>query len=194
MNTKGIFITGLTVGAFMLAPAAFAEEGSHAGKEMKSDASQESSETPSTEQKNTMEPARTEQKKTMESAETKEPGQMRTAEAQILKASEVIGYTVKNAEGQELGEIEDLVIDPDHGRIAYAVLSFGGFLGMGDKFFAIPWEAMKPLPTEQTVRLDVAKEKLEKAPGFNKDAWPNMADREWGLVVYKYYELDPYWQ
>lgn len=179
--TKGIFITGLTVGAFLLAPAVFAEEGSHAEKDMKSSTYQESSETTSSKQKDAAE----------SSQQTKEHA---AQESRSLKASEVMGYTVKNAEGQELGEIEDLVIDPEHGRIAYAVLSFGGFLGMGDKLFAIPWDAMKPLPAQETIMFDVTKEKLENAPGFDKNNWPDMADREWGSKVYKYYDQEPYWQ
>jgi sporulation protein YlmC with PRC-barrel domain len=185
MNTKRIFLTGLTIGAFAMAPAAFAAEGTHAEKEMQSGSQQEAAESSSAQQKGT---AETSQQQTEDSTQAK------AQESSVLKASEVIGYTVKNAEDQELGAIEDLVIDPEHGRIAYAVLSFGGFLGMGDKFFAIPWEAMKPMPAQGTFRLDVDKEKLEKAPGFNKDNWPDMADREWGLVVYKYYDQDPYWQ
>ena len=184
MDVKKIFMTGLTIGAFSMAPAVFAAEGTHAEKEMKSSSQQEASETLSPKQKEAVESTQ----------QTKEHTQTKVQEARALKASEVIGYTVKNAEDQELGTIEELVIDPEHGRIAYAVLSFGGFLGMGDKFFAIPWEAMKPMPAQEAFRLDVAKEKLEKAPGFNKDDWPDMADREWGLVVYKYYDLDPYWQ
>lgn len=185
MNAKQIFMIGLTIGAFSMAPAVFAAEGTHAEKEMKSGFQQESSEPSSSQQKEAVESTQ---------QQTEKHTQTKTQEARSLKASEVIGYAVKNAAGQELGAIEDLVIDPEHGRIAYAVLSFGGFLGMGDKFFAIPWEAMKPMPAQETFRLDVTKEKLEKAPGFSKDDWPNMADREWGLVVYKYYGLDPYWQ
>jgi sporulation protein YlmC with PRC-barrel domain len=185
MNAKQILVMGLSIGAFSMAPAVIAAEGTYAEKEMKSGSQQESSETSTFQQKEAVESTR---------PQTRENTQTKAQEARTLKASEVIGYSVKNAEGQELGAIEDLVLDPEHGRIGYAVLSFGGFLGMGDKLFAIPWEAMKPIPAQETFRLDIAKEKLEKAPGFNKDNWPDMANREWGLVVHKYYNLDPYWQ
>ncbi|MGE0825189.1 MAG: PRC-barrel domain-containing protein [Candidatus Binatia bacterium] len=203
MKTKEIIITGLTAGAFLLAPAAFAEEASHAENHMKSSTHQAAGETTGSQQKEIAPRAQqgsttttgAEQKEAAQSSpQSNEQKQMKAQESSILRASEVIGYTVKNPQGQELGQIEDLVIDPEHGRIAYAVLSFGGFLGLGDKLFAIPWDAMKPMPSQQTVQLDVSKEKLEKAPGFNKDNWPNVADREWGLVVYKYYDLDPYWE
>lgn len=112
-------------------------------------------------------------------------------QSKSLKVSEMIGYTVRNPEGQELGEIEELVIDPANGRIAYAVLSFGGFLGMGDKYFAVPWEALKPMPTQNSFSLNMDKEKLENAPGFDKNNWPDLADREWNKNVHRFYNLEP---
>ena len=85
------------------------------------------------------------------------------------------------------------MIDLDTGRIAYAVLSFGGFLGMGDKLFAIPWSALTVDKVEKRFILNVDKELLKRAPGFDKDHWPNMADRAWGAQVFKYYGAKPYW-
>ena len=92
----------------------------------------------------------------------------------------VIGSKVVNAKNEDLGKIEDLVLDAGAGRIAYAVLSFGGFLGMGDKYFAIPWNAFHFNLTENRAVLNVDKKLLENAPGFDKDNWPNMADSTWG--------------
>jgi hypothetical protein len=85
------------------------------------------------------------------------------------------------------------MIDLENGRIAYAVLSFGGFLGMGDKLFAIPWSTLRVDTVEKRFVLDVDKQKLELAPGFDKAKWPNMADRTWGVEVHKYYAAKPYW-
>ena len=85
------------------------------------------------------------------------------------------------------------MIDLDTGRIAYAVLSFGGFLGMGDKLFAIPWGALAVDKVEKRFILDVDKERLKLAPGFDKEHWPNMGDRSWGSQVYTYYGAKPYW-
>jgi len=110
-----------------------------------------------------------------------------------LSASTITGDTVRNAAGEELGHIEDLMMDTDSGRISYAVLSFGGFLGMGDKLFAIPWPAMTLDTENKSFILNVSKEKLENAPGFDKNNWPDMADREWGRGVYSYYDYKPYW-
>jgi hypothetical protein len=106
----------------------------------------------------------------------------------------VIGNGVVNADYEEIGKIEDLALDASAGRIAYAVLSFGGFLGIGDKYFAIPWNAFSfNLPMSRVV-LNVEKKLLEKAPGFDKDNWPNMADATWGTGIHKHYGLTPYWE
>jgi hypothetical protein len=106
----------------------------------------------------------------------------------------VIGSKVVNAQNEDLGKIEDLVIDAGAGRIAYAVLSFGGFLGMGDKYFAIPWNAFRFNLTEKHAVLNLDKKQLENAPGFDKDNWPNMADSTWGTNIYKHYGYTPYWE
>jgi hypothetical protein len=106
----------------------------------------------------------------------------------------VIGSTVVNAKNEDLGKIEDLVLDAGAGRIAYAVLSFGGFLGMGDKYFAIPWNAFHFNLSEKRAVLNVDKKMLESAPGFDKDRWPNMAESQWGTSIYKHYGYTPYWE
>jgi sporulation protein YlmC with PRC-barrel domain len=112
----------------------------------------------------------------------------------IVPAKSVIGSNVVNANYQDLGTIEDLVLDAGAGRIAYAVLSFGGFLGVGDKYFAIPWYAFQFHLAEKRIVLNVDKKLLESAPGFDKANWPNMADSTWGTSIYKHYGLAPYWE
>lgn len=114
---------------------------------------------------------------------------------QVLSASAIIGNKVVNTAGEHLGNIKELMIDLDGGLIAYAVLSFGGFLGMGDKLFAIPWEALTVDTDNHSVILDVDKEVLKDAPGFDKDHWPDNAKYEagWLLGVYEYYGYSPYW-
>lgn len=112
----------------------------------------------------------------------------------LLSATTMIGDAVRNPQGEDLGEIEELMIDLDAGRIAYAVLSFGGFLGIGDKLFAIPWEALTLLADEHAFTLDIDRETLEKAPGFDQDDWPETISRDWLLAVYEYYNYTPYWR
>jgi sporulation protein YlmC with PRC-barrel domain len=113
---------------------------------------------------------------------------------QVLSASTVQGDNVKNPQGESLGEINEIMIDTETGRVAYAVLSFGGFLGMGDKLFAIPFEALRIDQRNERVILDVPREKLENAPGFDKDNWPMTADRRWGAEIHQHYGMRPYWE
>ncbi|MGH9684638.1 MAG: PRC-barrel domain-containing protein [Candidatus Acidiferrales bacterium] len=106
----------------------------------------------------------------------------------------VIGSKVINQQNEDLGKIEDIVIDAAAGRITYAVLSFGGFLGMGDKYFAIPWDALRFNLSDKHAILNVDKKILESAPGFDKDSWPNMGDTKWGTQIYEHYGYKPYWE
>ena len=111
----------------------------------------------------------------------------------VLSGSSLKGDKVVNYKGEDLGKIEEVMIDLDRGRVAYAVLSFGGFLGMGDKLFAIPWQAFSVDTTNKRLVLNADKELLEKAPGFDKDNWPDMADLSLGSTLYGYYGYKPYW-
>ena len=116
-------------------------------------------------------------------------------QADIFRASKLIGADVENPQGEDLGKIEDVVIDPQDGSVAYAVLSFGGFLGLGEKYYAIPWNALHPKAGEaDEFVLNVDKERLQNAEGFDKNNWPNMADRRWGQEVHAYYGSQPYWE
>jgi sporulation protein YlmC with PRC-barrel domain len=113
---------------------------------------------------------------------------------QLMKGSTFIGSNVENPQGQNLGDIKDVVIDRSSGRIAYAVVSFGGFLGVGEKLFAVPWGAFsQPKADKDTFVLDVDKERLKNAPGFDTHNWPQMASQEWVTSLYSYYHVPPYW-
>ncbi|MEW5745805.1 MAG: PRC-barrel domain-containing protein [Nitrospirota bacterium] len=112
----------------------------------------------------------------------------------LIRGTKLIGKEVENRAGEDLGDIEDIVIDLSQGRIAYAVLSFGGFLGAGDRFFAIPPEALEWSADDDRLILDVDKRSLERAPGFDKDNGPDMADRAWGSSIYRFYGRSPYWE
>jgi sporulation protein YlmC with PRC-barrel domain len=113
---------------------------------------------------------------------------------EIMDAETLCGDKVVNAAGEALGKIEAIMLDVESGRIAYAVLSFGGFLGMGAKLFALPWAALTLDAAEKRFVLDASKEKLENAEGFDKDHWPTMADPEWASRLHSYYNVSPYWR
>lgn len=113
-----------------------------------------------------------------------------------VRVKDMIGLRVYNRGDENLGKIEDLVMDASSGRVRYAVLSFGGFLGMGDKLFAVPWADLSLVPKGMTSAgtakedyyvLDVSKEALKNAPGFDKNQWPDFADRNWSANIDKFY-------
>ncbi len=112
----------------------------------------------------------------------------------VMAAETLQGDDVINLQGEKLGSIEDIMLDVSSGKVAYAVLSFGGMLGMGDKLFAIPWGALTLDADRKCFVLDVPKDRLQQAPGFDKDHWPAMADPSWASQVYAYYNQTPYWQ
>jgi sporulation protein YlmC with PRC-barrel domain len=116
-----------------------------------------------------------------------------SARTQVLSAGSLIGTAVVNAAGESLGSIEEIMLHTDTGDVAYAVLSFGGFLGIGDKLFAVPWEALTIDGTSERIVLDIDRERLENAPGFDKDNWPLTADDSWMSEVHGYYgyEYEP---
>lgn len=114
-------------------------------------------------------------------------------EPRVLRASSIVNDRVRNPKGEELGKIQELMIDITSGRIAYAVLAYGGFLGMGDKLFAIPWEALMLASNEREFVLDLDQEVLKNAPGFDKDHWPTTVDTNWISSVYTHYGYTPYW-
>ena len=112
---------------------------------------------------------------------------------EVMDAATLKGDSVVNGKGDDLGKIEAIMLDVVGGRIAYAVLSFGGFLGMGNKLFAIPWSALTLDAEDKRFILEVDKDRLENAPGFDKDHWPSMADSVWATEVHTYYNVRPYW-
>ncbi len=112
----------------------------------------------------------------------------------VMAADTLEGNNVVNTQGENLGEIESIMIDVPTGRVAYAVLSSGGFLGMGEKLFAIPWKAFTLDADEKCFVINVDKERLKNAPGFDKDHWPSMGDQRWATEVHSYYQSRPYWE
>ena len=109
----------------------------------------------------------------------------------LMGADTLIGDSVVNAADQDLGDIKEIMLDMQTGQVAYAVLSFGGFLGMGDKLFAVPWQALHLDTVNKRFVLDIDKDRMQNAPGFDKDAWPDMADARWAQHIHSFYGTDP---
>jgi len=105
----------------------------------------------------------------------------------LMGADTLLGNDVYNSQNESLGTIKEFMIDMGSGRIAYAVLSFGGFMGMGDRLFAVPWQALQLDTVNKRFTLNVNKDKLKNAPGFDKDRWPSMGDTSWATGVHSFY-------
>lgn len=111
----------------------------------------------------------------------------------LYKMSTIIGRAVESQHGNEVGQISEVVMEATTGNVAYAVVASDGFVGLGEKLFAIPWRALQQPIAAQTFRLDMTEEQLKQAPGFDKDNWPDLEDRHWGDTIHAYYGQSPYW-
>jgi len=116
------------------------------------------------------------------------------ADIKYRRLSELVGLTIKNDQGEELGELEDIVIDTQEGKVAYAVLSMrSGFLGLNKDLAAIPWASFEILPRLGTARLNADKETLQ-AIAFDEDEFPDLTDREYSRQVHERFGATPYWE
>jgi sporulation protein YlmC with PRC-barrel domain len=110
----------------------------------------------------------------------------------LMGADTLLGNDVYNSKDEDLGDIKEIMLDMTSGRVAYAVLSFGGILTLGEKLFAVPWNALKLDTKNKRFTLDIDKQRLESAPGFDPDRWPDMADETWSNEVHSFYGTKPY--
>ena len=108
--------------------------------------------------------------------------------SRVLSASTLSGDDVYDPRGEQLGSIKELMLDIENGKVCYAVLSFGGFLSLGEKLFAVPWSALKVDTENKRFIMDTTEERMKNAPGFDSDHWPNMADTSWEKSIYSYYD------
>ncbi|RQS76857.1 PRC-barrel domain containing protein [Burkholderia sp. Bp8963] len=111
----------------------------------------------------------------------------------VMAAGTLAGNRVFTMEGDDVGKLKDVMLDVQSGQIAYAVVSSGGLLGIGDKLLAIPWGALTLDTERKCFVLPVPTERVRNAPGFAKDHWPAMADPSWAAALHEYYESSPYW-
>lgn len=105
----------------------------------------------------------------------------------LMGANTLINEDVVNAQGENLGDIKEIMLDMQTGKVAYAVLSFGGVFGIGEKLFAVPWTALTLDTINKSFVLNVTKEQLKNAPGFDKDDWPDMNDATWAGRINSFY-------
>jgi len=109
----------------------------------------------------------------------------------ILGANTLIGSDVVNQRGEHVGDIKELMLGMQSGSVDFAVLSFGGFLSIGEKLFAVPWGALTLDTPNKRFILDVEKDRLMNAPGFTSDKWPDMTNKNWANDIHAYYGTAP---
>lgn len=108
-------------------------------------------------------------------------------EQQLYRGTRIIGSTVRDAKDKKIGDIKDLILDSRRGEVAYVVVNFGGVMGVGRKYHAIPWRALEASDNGRYYVLHADRETISQAPGFDKGNWPEMADQKWSA------EIDRYW-
>jgi sporulation protein YlmC with PRC-barrel domain len=111
----------------------------------------------------------------------------------LMTASKMCGNKVINQQNETLGQIDEIVIDVPRGRIAYAAMSSGGFLGLGERLFAVPWTALLYDAGRECFVMDARKDVFENAPGFDKDSWPTQTEPGWHDQVHRHYGAPLYW-
>jgi sporulation protein YlmC with PRC-barrel domain len=115
----------------------------------------------------------------------------RAAQGRTLRLSEIMDMEVRNAQDEDLGSIEDVVVEAESGKIRYAAVSVGGFLGVGDRLIAVPWQSLRiqqaPNDDDKYVLLNADRAKIENAPGFNEENWPDFGNQRFSEEVDVYY-------
>jgi hypothetical protein len=113
--------------------------------------------------------------------------------ASVISASKVTGTNVYNAAGEPLGEIYDVMLDKRSGKIAYAIMSFGGFLGIGEQYHPLPWATLKYDTRQGGYVVGLTKEQLQGAPTYGFKETPPWGDRAYETRIHDYYKTTPYW-
>jgi PRC-barrel domain len=112
---------------------------------------------------------------------------------ELISSSRVEGTPVYNPQGEKLGSVKEVMLHKTSGQIAYAVMTFGGFLGMGERYHPLPWDVLDYDPKKHGYVVSVDKEALQKAPTYGPEESERLLDRAWLSGVYDYYGLAPYW-
>jgi PRC-barrel domain len=112
---------------------------------------------------------------------------------QLIASDRVEGTAVRRPNGERLGHIERLMIDKITGKVSYAVLSFGGFLGMGTNLLPLPWARLSYNPKFEAYQLDIDDDELRRAPSFRADKDFDWGDRSQESELHRYYGIPPYW-
>lgn len=111
----------------------------------------------------------------------------------LIASDKVEGTAVYNRQGERLGTVHNFMVDKSTGRVAYAVMSFGGFLGMGESYHPLPWRVLTYDTSQGGFVIDLDKSRLAKAPSYTASNVPNWSDRAYGNRIDDYYGMSSYW-
>ena len=111
----------------------------------------------------------------------------------LIAADKVAGTAVFNQDGEKVGSIYNVMIDKRSGRVTYAVMSFGGFLGIGERYHALPWQVLHYDPSKGGYIVGLSRQQLEAAPTFARNEEPDFDDPVWGTTVHRHYGVTPWW-
>ena len=128
----------------------------------------------------------------MHNQTTGHPSTTASGHTTIIAADKVVGTEVYNTAGEHLGEIHDVILDKVSGKVVYAIMSFGGFLGIGEQYHPLPWTTLKYDTNRGGYVVPLTRERLENAPMYGANGEPDWSDRQYGKTVYDYYGAGPY--
>lgn len=112
----------------------------------------------------------------------------------IVPTTKLEMYDVVNPEGEDLGQVQNFMLDMANGRISFITVAFGGILGFSDKWFALPWDILVWSPDNKKFVVNMPRTVLKNAPGIDKKKWPDEVDLSWLNQCYTYYGCTPYWE
>ena len=118
---------------------------------------------------------------------------MATTSASAIRAKQVLGTSVRDPSGQKLGEVEDLALDKLSSSILFAIVGFGGFLGVGEKYHAIPWMALDYDEEENCYVVPFTREQLKSAPADSIDALLENGGVTYRDRAFEYFDVERYW-
>jgi sporulation protein YlmC with PRC-barrel domain len=113
--------------------------------------------------------------------------------SRLISSEKVTDTNVENTRGDNLGHIEDVMIDKISGKVAYAILNYGSFLGIGGKLFALPWDILKYDTRRDAYVIGIPEERLKSAPSFDAGTMPNWGDRAYDKQIHDYYGSTADW-
>ena len=111
----------------------------------------------------------------------------------LAKEDDIRGRDVKDVGGEDLGKVDDLLVDTAEEKVRFLVVGSGGFLGLGEDFYTLPWSVLRFEPQQDAYVVDISEEQLRAAPARTPEGTDPAADGAWEEQIHRYYDAAPYW-